>query len=340
MLEGFRLDGRDGFTLNGVAEGDFSGAVAGAGDINWDGINDVLIGAPCASPNGNSCARQSYAVFGRSKGSPFRRAGAIDVGRAYWVCPERHCRELLQWCRRIGGGRCKRGRHRRFPDGAPWVVANGSRFAGQTYVVFGQPGLPDNAPPSCSVTGSGTNALGQRFTEISCQDVQNGLASVHMTKFSNYTVKIPSFSVGTTSPVVVTATKIDNALTAWVTLQLRDVTGNVGLYDPVELEVERATGKPQSQTVTGIPESESRITIYNHDPGLTDLLIKVNGAKFMVEGLRDNQVRNVNVSGAMKDGDSNTMTFQARGRPGGNATILIHERSAKHQVGARHGGGG
>ena len=101
-----------------------------------------------------------------------------------------------------------------------------------------------------------------------------------MTKSSNYTVKDPSPSiVGTTNPVVVTATKIDNALTAWVTLQLRDVAGNVGFYDPVELEVERTTGKPQSQTVTGIPESESRITIYNHDPGLTDLLIKVNGIK-------------------------------------------------------------
>ena len=42
----------------------------------------------------------------------------------------------------------------------------------------------------------------------------------------------------------------------------------------------------------------------------------------------------------MKDGDNNTMTFQARGRPGGNATILIHERSAKHHGGGRHGGGG
>jgi len=58
------LDGLDGFVINGEAEGDQSGqSVAGAGDINGDGIDDLIIGAHRAGPNGLLSGR-SYVVFG------------------------------------------------------------------------------------------------------------------------------------------------------------------------------------------------------------------------------------------------------------------------------------
>ena len=58
------LDGLDGFVINGEAEGDQSGhSVAGAGDINADGIDDLIIGAHRAGPNGLLSGR-SYVVFG------------------------------------------------------------------------------------------------------------------------------------------------------------------------------------------------------------------------------------------------------------------------------------
>ena len=61
------IDGSNGFRLDGVAAGDFSGnAVAGIGDINGDGINDVLIGASQADVTGLDRAGSSYVVFGRS----------------------------------------------------------------------------------------------------------------------------------------------------------------------------------------------------------------------------------------------------------------------------------
>ncbi|MGH2669506.1 MAG: integrin alpha [bacterium] len=57
------LDGTDGFKLSGVAAFDQSGrAVSTAGDVNGDGIDDLLIGAPGA-PNGNFSGA-SYVVFG------------------------------------------------------------------------------------------------------------------------------------------------------------------------------------------------------------------------------------------------------------------------------------
>jgi hypothetical protein len=58
------LDGSTGFRLDGVAEYDYSGfSVSAAGDVNADGIDDVLIGAYQADPNGDSSG-STYVVFG------------------------------------------------------------------------------------------------------------------------------------------------------------------------------------------------------------------------------------------------------------------------------------
>jgi hypothetical protein len=63
------LDGRNGFRLDGVTASDFSGrAVSAAGDINGDGVDDLIIGALSADPNGLTSAGSSYVVFGRSDG--------------------------------------------------------------------------------------------------------------------------------------------------------------------------------------------------------------------------------------------------------------------------------
>ena len=69
------LDGTNGFRLNGVAADDYSGsAVSNAGDVNGDGLADLLIGADGA-PNGSDSGA-SYVVFGRNTASraPSRRA--------------------------------------------------------------------------------------------------------------------------------------------------------------------------------------------------------------------------------------------------------------------------
>ncbi len=64
-LELSSLDGTTGFVLNGIDVDDRSGlSVSGAGDVNGDGIDDLIIGAPGADPNGNSTAGESYVVFG------------------------------------------------------------------------------------------------------------------------------------------------------------------------------------------------------------------------------------------------------------------------------------
>ena len=58
------LDGSNGFVLNGIDSEDFSGTVSGAGDVNGDGIDDIIIGATGADPNGNNRAGESYVILG------------------------------------------------------------------------------------------------------------------------------------------------------------------------------------------------------------------------------------------------------------------------------------
>jgi len=60
-------DGNRGFVLPGIGVRDYSGvSVSAAGDVNGDGIDDVIIGAYRADPQGRAGAGESYVVFGRS----------------------------------------------------------------------------------------------------------------------------------------------------------------------------------------------------------------------------------------------------------------------------------
>ncbi|MEM9273516.1 MAG: calcium-binding protein [Cyanobacteria bacterium P01_F01_bin.143] len=59
------LENFEGFVINGTNPNNYSAfPVSDAGDINGDGFDDVIIGAPNASPNG-SRSGTSYVIFGR-----------------------------------------------------------------------------------------------------------------------------------------------------------------------------------------------------------------------------------------------------------------------------------
>ena len=65
VLDLSTLDGTNGFTLNGIDFGDYSGwSVSSAGDVNGDGYDDLIIGASGGDPNGDSTAGETYIVYG------------------------------------------------------------------------------------------------------------------------------------------------------------------------------------------------------------------------------------------------------------------------------------
>ena len=64
-------DGTAGFVLNGIDGSDNSDwSVSTAGDVNDDGVDDLIIGALGADPNGRSLAGETYIIYGRTTGFP------------------------------------------------------------------------------------------------------------------------------------------------------------------------------------------------------------------------------------------------------------------------------
>ncbi|HEX5049490.1 MAG TPA: cadherin domain-containing protein, partial [Gammaproteobacteria bacterium] len=65
------LDGSNGFAIGSSAAGaalGLGGAVSAAGDVNGDGLGDLIVGAPLSAAEGDREAGLSYVVFGRASG--------------------------------------------------------------------------------------------------------------------------------------------------------------------------------------------------------------------------------------------------------------------------------
>jgi len=131
------LNGSNGFAINGIARGDASGSsVSSAGDVNGDGIDDMIIGANGADPNGNYSAGQSYVVFGSNSGF----GAGLDLstlnGSNGFAINGIAGGDLSGSSVSSAGDVNGDG----FDDliiGAIWARPNGIRSAGQSYVVFG-----------------------------------------------------------------------------------------------------------------------------------------------------------------------------------------------------------
>ncbi|WP_395646394.1 FG-GAP-like repeat-containing protein [Terricaulis sp.] len=78
------LNGNNGFRIDGIDGGDRSGqSVAGAGDINGDGFDDLVVGAPYAAAGGDASAGESYIVFGSAPGEAVTRTGTAIANVIY-----------------------------------------------------------------------------------------------------------------------------------------------------------------------------------------------------------------------------------------------------------------
>ena len=183
------------------------------------------------------------------------------------------------------------------------------------------PGL-EATKPSCALTEMGTNSAGESFIEITERDTDGGLESIEVLTAENSEVSIPPIPGGTTDPVVVTATNINQALPSKVELEIIDAAANIKQCEAVMTTLKVTKDLRTSQTFTGIPKENSFVNIQNGNPGLREVFLIANNKGFRRTFLRDQQTITLDISDFLVT-PQNTLTLVGIGKPGASAFAVI-----------------
>ena len=185
--------------------------------------------------------------------------------------------------------------------------------------------------PSC--TAPVVTVANPKTVQVTAQDAVSGIATIDVIANVNATVTISSFTPGTTSPVTITGVKQDQSQPAQVQVKVTSTNGNWVICDPILLTLSITSGSigrgtqfgTATTTVTAVPSAEGMVTLTNLNPGVSSVVIVVNGVTFTADNLNSNEVRNINVAAAMRPGDNNTMTFTATGPVGSKVDVMVWE---------------
>jgi hypothetical protein len=173
----------------------------------------------------------------------------------------------------------------------------------------------DTTAPSCVLTS--IVAGPPKALKVTTQDTGSGLASITVVTHNNANVTFPAFTAGVKTAVVVTGTKINQALASQVTLQVKDVSGNTTNCDPV---LATLTGAHKTVSAGGLAAAEHFVKITNARHGLSAVRVIVNGHRYVAH-LRSGASRLLNVSAAMRPGSNNRVRLVGVGT--GAAEVLV-----------------
>ncbi len=133
--------GSAGFRIDGARKNDHAGwSVAGAGDVNGDGIDDVIVGAPGADDHGRTGSGAAYVIYGRHTADP----GNVDLAKLTTSQATRGMRVDGASAGDAAGTAVSGAHDLNFDQradvmvGAPHGDNNGRRDAGAAYALYGR----------------------------------------------------------------------------------------------------------------------------------------------------------------------------------------------------------
>ncbi len=209
-----------------------------------------------------------------------------------------------------------------FPTASPLQAVN--RGNGDAFVT--KIDFAGVSAPSCQLTNVVNGPPKQLI--VNMQDAASGLQSIQVSAEVNTTVSIPSFTIGATTPVTVTATKVDQSQSSEVAFTVTNTAGQSTTCDPVDFTAQ-IENRMETHAFRSLSSSEHYVRIVNGKPGLRRIAFRVNGTLLPESHLADGETAVLDIGPAMHEGQNNIVLLHASGKAGASAYILIGDSSVQ-----------